>query len=135
MRVAFASTDGKTVNAHFGHAECFYLWDIGPNTAAAVGRVKLTSDAEDGEDRIVAKARALDGCTLVYITQIGGPAAAKLVGHHIQPVKALSDTPIDEAILKLQTVLQNRPPPWLRKALGAKGEAETADEESSSLIT
>lgn len=126
MRIAFASSDGKNVNAHFGHADSFYLWEIGPETAEAVGRIRLQPDLEEREDRILARAAALDGCTLVYTTQIGGPAAAKLVGRHIQPVKAISDTPIAEAISKLQDVLKGNAPPWLRKAL-AMGQPGGAD--------
>jgi len=120
MRIAFASDDGDSVNTHFGQAECFYLWDIGPDTALAVGKVVLAVDSEEREDRIIARADVLSGCTLVYTTQIGGPAAAKLVGRHIQPVKTVNGTSIADAIVKLQNVLQGTPPPWLRKAMTLK---------------
>ena len=117
MRIAFASSNGKSVDTHFGHAEAFYLWDIGPDFANEVGRILLSSDTEEREDKIIARADALDGCAMVYSVQIGGPAAAKLVGRHIQPVKAARDTPVSEAIAKLQAVLKGNPPPWLKKAM------------------
>lgn len=120
MRIAFASSDGKSVDTHFGHAEAFHLWDIGPNSATEVGRVLLPADTEEREDKIIARADALSGCTMVYTVQIGGPAAAKLVGRRIQPVKAAKDTPVADAIAKLQDVLKGNPPPWLRKALAAE---------------
>lgn len=119
MRVAFASSDGRKVDCHFGQAEHFHLWEVEPERATAVGKVGLGTVGEEREDRILARAEALDGCTLVYTTQIGGPAAAKLVSRHIQAVKAAPDTPIAEAIAKLQGVLKGKPPPWLRKALDA----------------
>ena len=119
MRIAFASSDGILVDTHFGHAESFFLWEVGRDTAEAVGKVVLEADSEEREDRIIARAEALKGCTLVYTTQIGGPAAAKLVARHIQPVKSPPSTPVADAIAKLQGVLQGNTPPWLRKAMGA----------------
>ncbi len=118
MRIAFASSDGRAIDQHFGTAERFYLWDVGPDRAEAVGRVLLNADGEELEDKIIARANALDGCTMVYTTQIGGPAAAKLVGRHIHPSKAIANKPIADAVCELQTVLRNKPPPWLRKAAG-----------------
>jgi nitrogen fixation protein NifX len=77
------------------------------------------ADGEEKEERIVARAAALEGCTLVYTAQIGGPAAAKLVRRHIQPVKVAENAVIAEAILQLQQVLKDKPAPWLRKAMNA----------------
>ena len=118
MRIAFASSDGRAIDQHFGAAERFYLWEIGPERAEAVGRVVLVASGEEREDKIIARADALDGCTMVYTTQIGGPAAAKLVGRRIHPSKASENKPIADAIAELQNVLRGRPPPWLRKAAG-----------------
>lgn len=131
MRIAFASTDGKSVDAHFGQAENFFVWEVGPQTAEAVGRIRIAADPDEREDRIQARADALEDCTLVYTTQIGGPAAAKLVGRHIQPIKIPQATPIADAILKLQGVLKGKTPPWLRKAMGmgpdVQGSAEPTE--------
>jgi nitrogen fixation protein NifX len=118
MRIAFASSDGKNIDQHFGTTLRFYLWDIGPESAEAVGNLVPGTDGEEREDKIIARATALDGCTIVYTTQIGGPAAAKLVSRHIHPSKAAPNKPIADAICELQQVLRGRPPPWLRKAAG-----------------
>lgn len=129
MRIAFASSDGRVVDQHFGAAERFYLWEIGPERAEAVGRVLLASDGDEREDKILARAAALDGCTMVYTTQIGGPAAAKLVGRHIHPAKAKANTVIADAIVELQNVLRGKPPPWLRKAAGLSEPAVQLEED------
>jgi nitrogen fixation protein NifX len=118
MRIAFASSNGQVVDQHFGGTERFYLWEVGPERAEAVGQVSLCANGADQQDKIVARADALVGCTMVYTTQIGGPAAAKLVGRRIHPSKASMNTPIADAIADLQAVLRGKPPPWLRKAAG-----------------
>jgi len=122
MKIAFASSDGSAVDRHFGSSEAFYLWEIEPQEAACVGRVESTVNDDDQEDKINSRVKSLEGCTLVYSMQIGGPAAAKLVARHIHPLKTASEVPIAELVTKLQQILQGRPPPWLSKAMGLKQE-------------
>jgi nitrogen fixation protein NifX len=117
MRVAFTSSDGRTIDRHFGMAQDFWLWEIGPGAAEAVGKVTALATAGDEEDRIAARASAIAGCAIVYTLQIGGPAAAKLVARRIHPMKTATEVPIAEVVAKLQEVLKGNPPPWLRKAM------------------
>jgi nitrogen fixation protein NifX len=119
MKVAFTSTDGKTIDQHFGMARDFHVWEIGPDQAAPVGTVTALPVGDDEEDRIAARASAIAGCAMVYTMQIGGPAAAKLVARKIHPMKTATEVPIAEVVSKLQDVLKGSPPPWLRKAMGA----------------
>jgi nitrogen fixation protein NifX len=130
MRVAFTSSTGEAVDLHFGHADHFFVWEVGPDAAAPLGRVEALTTGRDEEDGTAARASAIAGCTIVYTQQIGGPAAAKLVARRIHPMKTQAAVPVAEVIGRLQEVLRGRPPPWLRKAMGlapveaqAEGEA------------
>jgi nitrogen fixation protein NifX len=118
MRVAFTSTTGESIDLHFGRAGHFYLWEVGPDSAAPVGRVEALTTGRDEEDGTAARATAIAGCTIVYTQQIGGPAAAKLVAQRIHPMKTQAEVPVAEVVGKLHAVLRGRPPPWLRKAMG-----------------
>ncbi|PLX91273.1 MAG: nitrogen fixation protein NifX [Desulfuromonas sp.] len=122
MKVAFASTDKVHVNEHFGRAEQFYIWNVGPEESEFSGVVQVSTKGDDEADRIEARCSGLADCALVYVAQIGGPAAARLVQKKIHPLKSKTEEPISEVIKKLQEVLQGTPPPWLRKAL-MKGES------------
>lgn len=117
MKVAFASTDKIHVDEHFGRAEEFYIWEIGPTAAEFTGVVQVEAEAGDIDDRIEARGAALADCALVYVAQIGGPAAARLVAKKIHPLKSKQQEPISTVVEKLQNVLRNNPPPWLRKAM------------------
>jgi nitrogen fixation protein NifX len=146
MKVAFTSTDGKTIDLHFGQASEYWIWEVGPERAELLGRVSplLTEGAPQGtpnkeggcaamsdldeEDRTRARANAVAECAIVYAQQIGGPAAAKLVARRIHPMKTGGEAPIAEAIAKLQEVLKGNPPPWLRKAVGGRVPSFSADE-------
>jgi len=116
MKVAFASTDKIHVDEHFGQAQEFYLWEIGPEQAEFTGVLQVNEGDGDVADRIEARSAALADCALVYVGQIGGPAAARLVAKKIHPLKSKDAEPITAVVEKLQQVLQN-PPPWLRKAM------------------
>ena len=118
MRIAFTSTDGRTVDQHFGMARDFFVWEVGPDTAKEVAKVAALAGPDlDEEDRITARANAIADCAIVYTVQIGGPAAAKLVARRIHPMKTATEVPIADVIARLQGVLRGTPPPWLRKAM------------------
>jgi nitrogen fixation protein NifX len=119
MKVAFASTDKIHIDGHFGQAEEFYIWNVGPEAAAFAGVVQVKGEAEAGhsDDKIEARGAALADCALVYVAEIGGPAAARLVAKRIHPLKSKEREPIAVVVEKLQEVLKGNPPPWLRKAM------------------
>jgi nitrogen fixation protein NifX len=121
MKVAFASTDKVHVDEHFGKAEEFYIWDIGPDDATLSGVVQVKTEEGYIDDKIEARTAALSDCALVYVGEIGGPAAARLVQKKIHPIKSKECEPITVVVEKLQEVLKGNPPPWLRKAM-LKGE-------------
>ncbi len=121
MKVAFASTDKLHVDEHFGRAEQFYIWEVGPEEAEFTGVVQVKAEGQDEENRIEARSAALADCAVVYVAQIGGPAAARLVAKKIHPIKSKEQEPITQVVEKLQEVLRGSPPPWLRKAM-LKGE-------------
>lgn len=117
MKVAFTSSDGLTIDEHFGMAGEFRIWEVGPDRAEPVASVSAITTSDDEEDRISARASAIAGCAILYTVKIGGPAAARLVARRIHPMKTGSEVPIEEVVAKLQEVLRGRPPPWLRKAM------------------
>lgn len=122
MKIAFTSSTGEMIDLHFGQAETFHVWEVGPDSAAFIEQLGVGKHGDDEEDRIAARAQLLSDCAIVYTMQIGGPAAAKLVARKIHPMKTNSEVSLKETVEKLQEVLRGNPPPWLRKAMN-KGEA------------
>lgn len=120
MKIAFTTSDGIHVNAHFGWAKQIAVYDVSPEGFQFSNTLTFTGDLkEDGnEDKLVPKIKALAGCTIVYVSAIGGSAAARLIKQKITPIKAQSkDQEIEDLLSRLVTTLQGTPPPWLRKAL------------------
>jgi len=125
LRVAIATQDGKTMNAHFGSARRFAIYEVTPLEGHLLevvdfGDASDESGTHDAEaDRIGPKVTALAGCNLLFVLAIGGPAAAKVVSAKIHPVKLAEPEPIDQVITKVRSMMTSDPPPWLRKALAA----------------
>lgn len=128
VRVAIATNDMKGLNAHFGSASRFAVYDVGKDgwsfvEALAFDDVTAQSGEHktDGDDRITPKVEALAGCHLLFCLAIGGPSAAKVVSAKIHPIKVQAPSPIDEVLERTRTMLNGAPPPWLRKVLAEAG--------------
>jgi nitrogen fixation protein NifX len=120
MKVAFTTLDHTHVNAHFGWAKEIDVYDVSPQGYEFLDTLTFNGDLkEDGnEDKLVPKINALSDCTLVYVSAIGGSAAARLIKQKITPIKARSEEEeIQDMLTRLVQTLKGNPPPWLRKAL------------------
>jgi nitrogen fixation protein NifX len=120
MKIAFTTSDNVHINAHFGWAKKIDVYEVNQESYQFVETLKFEGDLkEDGnEDKLLPKIEALSDCTIVYVSAIGGSAAARLVKKRITPVKAQSDEQeISDVLTKLVATLNGNPPPWLRKVL------------------
>jgi nitrogen fixation protein NifX len=127
LRVAIATQDLRHLNAHFGSARRFAIHEVTPEHTRFVEAVSFDDVTEesgshktDGDDRIGPKVAALAGCHLLFVLAIGGPAAAKVVGARIHPVKLAAPEPIEAILAKVQAMMTGNPPPWLRKVMMAQ---------------
>lgn len=137
IRVALATRDMKTLDAHFGSAPKFAVYDVSATGWSFVEALAFadTSDETggghaDGDDRITPKVTALAGCHLLFCLAIGGPSAAKVVAAKIHPIKVATATPLDDILERTRAMLAGSPPPWLRKVLTEAGVGAKADFEA-----
>ena len=133
VRVAIATQDMKSLNAHFGAAKRFAVYDVTQDGWRFIEAHDFTEVSDqsgshrvDGEDRITAKTEALAGCHLLFCTAIGGPSAAKVVAAKVHPIKTPNPAPIEEVLERTRAMLAGSPPPWLRKVLAQAGVTQKA---------
>ncbi len=135
MKIAFTTEDGVHINAHFGWAKQIAVYEVTAERHEFVENLEFAGDLqEDGnEDKLLPKLEALAGCTIVYVSAIGGSAAARLINNRITPIKAQSETDrITDVLDKMVQTLKGNPPPWLRKALQQK--TQTFEEQEKELV-
>lgn len=130
IRVAIATQDLKNLNAHFGAAAKFAVYDVtatGWTLVETLGFDTVSDGqgghAHEGTDHIAPKVEALKGCHLLFCNAIGGPSAAKVVAARIHPIKVPQSQPIEAVLERTRAMLNNAPPPWLRKVLQEAGVA------------
>ena len=128
MKVAFATTDGLNVNEHFGRAGMFAIYEMTEEGSQFMelrkffdGPDRAIMDSKDQgqlhDDRVQAKVDRLADCKLIYLMEIGGPSAARLVKKGIMPMKVKEEVSIESALDQLRETIAKSPPPWLRKAM------------------
>jgi len=127
LKVAFATTDMKHVDQHFGAARSFAVYAVDQDQARFIeanefGRL----DMDGNEDKLAIKIEALDGCIAVYSQAVGASAIGQLKAQGIQPVKVSPGAGISDLIESLQEELRDGPSHWLAKAI-----AETMPPDSS----
>lgn len=116
IRVAVCSSTGEQLDGHFGSCERFLVYQVNPTALRLIDR-RPTLEADQAEDRNVARSALIKDCQLVYVQSIGGPAAAKVVRAGSHPIKIPKAGPAREILARLQQSLL-KPPPWLAKAMG-----------------
>jgi len=118
IKVAFASTDLKHVNQHFGASQSFALYAVDRERARLIEVVQFGRLAMDGnEDKLAAKIKALEGCVAVYSQAVGASAAGQLRTMGIQPVKVSAEAGVQDLIVSLQEQLRDGPAAWLAQAI------------------
>ncbi|WP_088229063.1 NifB/NifX family molybdenum-iron cluster-binding protein [Desulfosporosinus sp. FKB] len=129
MLIAFASSNGEAIDSHFASSPAFEVYEFGGKSRGFVHSAQVhmekAAGGEDAEDKVDARIKQLKECAIIYCTQIGGPAAARLVQSGIHPLKVPEGTKIYDELGKLvQLFNSGKLPPWLRKKL-AQGKRGT----------
>lgn len=138
LKVAFATSDMKSVDQHFGAAQSFAIYALDQEKACFVEAIEFDKLDTDGrpegrshprdagpllnasghhEDKLAAKIDALEGCIAVYSQAVGASAINQLKAKGIQPVKISPGAQISGLLAALQEELRQGPGSWLARAI------------------
>jgi nitrogen fixation protein NifX len=118
LKVAFATSDMKSVDQHFGAAQSFAIYALDQEKACFVEAIEFGKlDMDGNEDKLAAKIDALDGCIAVYSQAVGASAINQLKAKGIQPVKISPGAQISGLLSALQEELRQGPGSWLARAI------------------
>ena len=91
MKIAIATTDGITVNEHFGKAKKFLIYNVTEMSLDLLTEKEVEPYSTGRKNHNFDKARFLEvaeslkGCEKVFITKIGDEPAAALKAMGIEP--------------------------------------------------
>jgi nitrogen fixation protein NifX len=118
LRFAFASSNRRTVDQHFGAAGAFAIYALRDGVPSLVEVAEFHDTAPVGggshEGRLAGKIALLTGCAAVYCNAVGASAISQLLAAGIQPVKVTEGSSI-EAIMQQIFDPDSDPPVWLER--------------------
>ncbi len=114
IKVAFATNDNENIDAHFGSAKQFNIYDITKDDCEISTIIKIE---EKDMDKTIS---LLKGVDIVYFVNIGATAAAKIINNGIFPIKYKEVVSIDDEIKKLIEMINGTPAPFIKKILEKK---------------
>jgi len=113
MKIAFASSDGKTIDQHFGWSKIFYLFEIDRDNFNLVKLIDSSQEIENEQEKLNYKIQTIEDADIMYCTQIG-PTASKMVqSAGIHPVRVANGEQIVDAISQIHNMLKENTPMWL----------------------
>ena len=123
IKIAFASSDMKIVDQHFGSAKSFAIYAVNPEQVQFLEAAQFGIQAQDGnEDKLQAKFQLISDCIAVYCQAVGASAVKQLVARGIHPVKVQENSSIENLLKDLQQELISGPSSWLAKAIKTQTE-------------
>ena len=124
MKVAFATKDMETINAHFGGAKEFVVYNVSKDGFELNGVIRSDTSELTGDDKTDFKVKALEGINIMYVESIGGTAAAKVIRAGINPMKVPEPRRIEEVLAELVEMINGNPPPWVKRIINMESEED-----------
>ncbi|MEM9589431.1 MAG: NifB/NifX family molybdenum-iron cluster-binding protein [Planctomycetota bacterium] len=118
LKVAFATSDLKTVDEHFGSASRLANYEVTAQGHRFVDVSEFSDTRQDGnENKLPAKLDALRNQHGVIAIAIGASAVRQLVAGGTQPIKLGEATKIVDLLEYLSQQIAIGQTPWIQKAI------------------
>jgi nitrogen fixation protein NifX len=118
MKIAFASKDNIHVNQHFGWCEKFYIYEVDGDSFSLIDEVDSSLKKEEEVEKLTYKIECVQGCDIIYVSQIGPKAANMVQSAGIYPMRSSSeDEKVEDVIASLQKMINGNAPLWLKRIL------------------
>ncbi len=124
IKVAFATKDMQTVNAHFGGAKEFVVYKVSKDGFLMSEVIQTDTSDVESDDKTDFKVRALAGINIMYCESIGGTAAAKVIRAGMNPMKVQEPRAIEDILKELVGMINGNPPPWVKKIMKITSETD-----------
>ena len=124
IKVAFATKDMQTINAHFGGAKEFVVYKVSKDGFEMSEVIQTDTSDVESDDKTDFKVRALAGINIMYCESIGGTAAAKVIRAGMNPMKVQEPRAIEDVLKELVEMINGNPPPWVKKIMNIQTEID-----------
>ncbi|MBF0148161.1 MAG: nitrogen fixation protein NifX [Magnetococcales bacterium] len=113
FRIAFASSDLRHVNEHFGTATRFVIYQVSAGYSRLERVVGFDPEVADGrESKLEPRLASLMDCDAVHCCAVGASAARLLLRQGVQPVRLEGPSGIGNLVAAIQHSLASGRSPW-----------------------
>ena len=119
LKVAFASSDMKTVNQHFGSCESLLVYGVEPDGYELIQVAEFQVVEGHVPAKVTSRIDVIDGCFAVYCNAVGEAVFRQLMTHGIRAIRVESGTPITDLLHQLQEQWPQRIPQKTARATSA----------------
>jgi nitrogen fixation protein NifX len=127
LKIAFATSDRKTVNQHFGGTEGLIVYDVSPGEANLLDFAAFPPAEKEGEvvrdgitgsaqDKVLVKLEFVRDCHAVYAYSIGSSSTRRLMQLGVQPVIVNEGSVILDLLNEISRALAHGGVAWIDKA-------------------
>lgn len=127
LRIAFATSDRKTVNHHFGGTEGLAIYDVSPGVANLLDFAAFPTAEKEGEvvregitgsvqDKVLVKLEFVKNCHAVYAFSIGSSSTRRLMQYGVQPVIVSEGAEILDLLNGISLALAHGGVAWIDRA-------------------
>ena len=125
MRVGIATSDRKSVNAHFAQTPIFMFYDLTKDGFYFVKEIiveeedvsKVLEQNEFHSKNLEKCLAAVKGCQLLFVKDIGKTAYQKALLQDTLSIKTVTAKSIEDVIILIQELIKNNPPLWLKRVM------------------
>lgn len=116
LRVAFTSNEAQWLDASLSGCRRVLVYWVTRDDAAFM-ELRREEGLVHGPNRAERRVELVSDCHILYTLFVGAPAMASLVRLGVHTVKMYQAVPCMNLIQRLQNVIGQTPPPWMRKVL------------------
>ena len=105
LRVAFASSDGVNVDAHFGKSGNFFIYEVSGSGSSFI-EARLCEIPDQPEKHLETKAKLLHDCLIIVAQKFGRHALLLFIPSRVELLEL--DGPIETHLVELQKLIKVR---------------------------
>lgn len=117
MKVAIATQDLALIDAHLGWARYLMIYEVSDegwhHLETAIFSTGLQADGDRA--KLTERVRALAGCDLVFVAEVGPEGELELARTRAVPIRRFAGRPVVAALEALRDGLRGAAPSWLRQ--------------------
>ena len=128
LKVAFASSDMKTVNQHFGSCESLLVYGVEPDSYELIQVAEFQVVEGHVPAKVTSRIDVIDGCFAVYCNAVGEAVFRQLMSHGIRAIRVEAGTTITSLIQSLQAQWPQRIPQKAQRVSSADNLVDALEE-------